>query len=247
MDLIKISVTTLEEFRRYKLFDYVSEERMVDRIKGVKSSSPAMEYGTDFGEYIEQPERAIILPSGAVRMPTHDTYLPQSIVATIDEYRAELQCPVFEVIVRAKYVFDGLPPIVISGRIDIMEGDIQRDVKTTKEFDYETYEDSLQWRFYLDMLGGKKFIYDVFEKHGVVEDPNGGLDDEGKPKLWPADVELHSFPFYAYPEMKRDLRAWISDFMGFVERKGLTEYLRTAFDDDKDFTPVVESGEKFEY
>jgi hypothetical protein len=245
MDLVKISVTTLEEFRRYKTFDYISEERMVDRIKGIRSTSPDMDYGTDFGEYIEQPEIAYCLPTGAVRMPTGDSYLPRAIVAKIDEYRSELQCPVYEVVVRAKYVFTGMPPIIISGRIDIATGDKIREIKTTRQFDYEGYEDSLQWGFYCDMLSINTCIYDVFEKYGVVDDPNGAKDDEGKLIQWPADVNLHSFVFYSYPEMKRDLRWWISEFMGFVQRKGLTEYLTTNFDDDKDFTPCVTSGENF--
>lgn len=245
MDLIRISVTTLEEFRRYKQFDYISEERMVNRIKGVFEPSAHMNYGTDFWSYVERPDEAYRLPTGAVRMPEFDTYLPQAIVAKIDEYRASLQSPVFEVPVRAKYVFTDLPPVIVSGRFDVMEGNIVRDGKTTKQFDYEVYEDSLQWKFYLDMVGENKFIYDVFEKRGIVEDPNGAKDDEGKLLTWPADVELHSFPFYAYPEMKRDCRYWISEFLAFVRMKGLTEFLTKPFDDDKDFTPVVHSGERF--
>ncbi len=241
-----ISVTTLEEFRRYKLYDYITDERMIDRIKGVKTSNPAMMYGTDFWHYVEKPEEAYRLPTGAVRMPQHDSYLPEAIVAKIDQYRASLQIPVFEVPVRAKYEFTDLPPIIISGRFDVMEGDVIRDGKTCKGFDYETYEDSLQWRFYLDMLGEKMFIYDVFEKRGVVEDPNGARDDEGKLLTWPADVELHSFPFYSYPELKRDCRYWIAEFMAFVRLKGLMEYVTRPFDiDDKDFTPTVTSGESF--
>lgn len=245
-NLVYISVTTLEEFRRYKTFDYVSEQRMIDRIMGVKTSNPAMNYGTDFWSYVEKPEEAFVLPTGAVRMPEHDTYLPQPIVAKIDEYRASLQSPVFEVPVRARYEFTDLPPIIISGRFDVMEGNIIRDGKTAKKFDYETYEDSLQWRFYLDMVSEKKFIYDVFEKRGVVDDPNGAKDDAGNLLTWPADVELHSFPFYTYPDIKRDCRAWIAEFMGFVRLKGLTEFVTRPFDtDDKDFTPVVTDGENF--
>lgn len=245
MNPVRISVTTLEEFRRYKLFDYITDERMVNRIKGVFESSDRMNYGNDFWSYVEKPEEAFILPTGAVRCPSHDSYLPSAIVAKIDEYRASLQSPVFEVPVRARYEFTDLPPIIISGRFDVMEGNVIRDGKTTKQFDYTTYEDSLQWRFYLDMLGLEKFIYDVFEKKGVVDDPNGAKDDEGKLIQWPADVGLHSFPFYTYPEIKRDCRYWIAEFMAFVRLKGLTEYLNKPFDDDKDFTPVVTDGENF--
>lgn len=245
MNLVYISVTTLEEFRRYKQFDYITDERMIDRIKGVRTSNPAMNYGTDFWTYVEKPEEAFILPTGSVRMPEYDTYLPKLIVAKIDHYRACLQSPVFEVPVRARYEFTDLPPIIISGRFDVMEGNIIRDGKTTKRFDYETYEDSLQWRFYLDMLGLGKFIYDVFEKKGVVDDPNGAKDDDGKLLTWPADVELHSFPFYTYLELKRDCRYWIAEFMAFVRLKNLTDYVTRPFEDDKDFTPVVHSGEQF--
>lgn len=245
MKMLYISVTTLEEFRRYKTMDYITDERMVDRIKGVKTSNPAMNYGTDFWSYVERPEEAYRLPTGAVRMPEHDSYLTTEIVSKIDQYRASLQTPVFEVPVRARYEFTDLPPIIISGRFDVMEGNIIRDGKTAKHFDYDVYEDSLQWRFYLDMVSEEKFIYDVFEKRGLAEDPNGALDDEGKLMQWPADVELHSFPFYSYPDMKRDCRYWIAEFMAFVRLKGLTEFVTKPFDDDKDFTPVVYSGEKF--
>lgn len=203
-----------------------------------------MNYGNDFWSYVEKPEEAFRLPTGAVRCPEHDTYMPSAIVAKIDQYRDALQSPVFEVPVRAKYEFTDLPPIIISGRFDVMEGDVIRDGKTTQNFKYETYEDSLQWRFYLDMLGLSKFIYDVFEKKGLVDDPNGAKDDEGKLLQWPADVELHSFPFYTYPEIKRDCRYWIAEFMAFVRLKGLTEYLNKPYD-DKDFTPIVTDGENF--
>lgn len=246
MNLVRISVTTLEEFRRYKLYDYITDERMINRIKGVFEQSDRMNYGNDFWSYVEKPEEAFRLPTGAVRCPAHDSYLPSAIVAKIDEYRASLQSPVFEIPVRARYEFTDLPPIIISGRFDVMEGNVIRDGKTTKTFDYETYEDSLQWRFYLDMLGLSKFIYDVFEKKGLVDDPNGNKDDEGKLIQWPADVELHSFPFYTYPELKCDCRYWIAEFMAFVRLKGLMEFVTKPFDtDDKDFTPVVTSGEKF--
>jgi hypothetical protein len=232
--LVRLSVTTIEQYRRFKQFEYITEQAMIDKIKGVFTRSDKMDYGEDFGIYIEKPETGIVLEDGSVRMPSYGTYLAKSIVEIADEYRATLQSPIFETPVRALYLFNNMPPIVVSGRTDVTEGLLIRDVKTTSNFDIETYEDSLQWRYYLDMLKQSKFVYDVFELKGKVNDP------ENEEIHWPQIADLHSFCLYAYPTLKQDCRYWLAEIMEFIRRKGLMDYVLKNFDEDPELTPMIE-------
>lgn len=235
----RISVTTLEQFRRYKQFDYITEEKMMDKIKGVFERNSKMDYGEDFGAYIENPSLGLKLPSGAIRMPAYKTYLAPAIVEAANEYIATLQSPVFEVPVRATYIFHQLPPIIISGRQDVIEGRLVRDVKTTSDFDYDTYEESLQWKFYLDMLSVDQFVYDVFELKGKVEDPN-----DPTIKV-PERCDLHSFSLFAYPTLKKDVRGWLSELMAYIDRKGLMDYVMKEHNDDPELSPVITDGNEY--
>lgn len=236
---VRLSVTTIERFRRYKEFDYISEEQMVESIKGAFTRNAKMDYGEDFGNYIENPSLAAVLPDGGRRMPGYNTYLAPKIVEKANEYISALQSPVFEVPVRSMYLFTNLPPIIISGRIDVAEGVLERDIKTTSDFNYESYEDSLQWKFYLDKTGQDKFVYDVFELKGKVFDP---LFPKDKEKQVAEDCEFHSFALYTYPTLKQDCRSWIYEIMGFITRKGLMDYVLKEFTEDLEFTPMVTDG-----
>lgn len=209
---------------------------MVDTVKGIFIRQDRMNYGEDFGAYIENPSLGMIMPGGGRRMPLHNTYLAPAVIEKANEYISILQSPVFEVPVRAMYVFKDLPPIIISGRQDIIEGIVVRDIKTTADFDFDGYEESLQWRFYLDMLSVDRFIYDVFELKGKVEDP------ANKEIKVAEDCELHSFDFYSYPTMKSDLRGWIAECMAFIQLKGLLPYVLKEFKEDLKYTPVITDG-----
>lgn len=239
MQIVRLSATTLESFRRFKEFEYISEQDMVDKIKGVFTRVAKMDYGEDFGNYIENPSLAKHLPGGGLRMPGYGTFLAPAIVDKANEYISTLQNPVFEVPVRAMYKFRQLPSIIISLRTDVVEGRLIRDIKTTADFKYESYEDSLQWRIYLDGLSVDKFVYDVFELKGKVADP------DNKEIKVAADCELHSFSLFAYPTMKADIRNWIVDLMGFITRKGLMSYVLKDFNEDMDLTPVITDGREY--
>lgn len=239
MQIVRLSATTLESFRRYKQFEYISEQDMVDKIKGVFTRVAKMDYGEDFGNYIENPSLAQHLPGGGLRMPGYGTYLAPAIVEKANEYISTLQGPVFETPVRCMYKFHQMPPIIISLRTDVIEGRLVRDIKTTADFDYDSYYESLQWRIYLDGLSVDEFVYDVFELKGKVADPtNKGIKVA-------ADCELHSFSLFSYPTMKADIRNWIVDLMGFITRKGLMSYVLKDFNEDLELTPVITDGREY--
>lgn len=199
MRTIRLPVTGLEN-RRYYLhpppwiddpktdLDYVDE--LVGRIE-----TPAMRLGTAFEDaLVGKPPTPGFTFTGDIRW----------------NRPAALQVPVrYEV---------PLPDlgvrVVLSGRLDGIDGDVVVDVKATaKPFNLDKYHDSWQWRVYLLASGYRRFRYDVFRLLESRRTPG---------EFWVADQT--DFECQAYPEMASEVAAgtaeWVEALLG-LEAKGL--------------------------
>jgi hypothetical protein len=104
--------------------------------------------------------------------------------------------------------------ITVSGCVDAMEGKTIYDHKTTERFDAESYLDSWQHRFYLDIFGADKFIWNVWEMNELKE-----------PKAYGVHT-LHQLVQYRYPAMEQECRELALEYKEFAERHLTPEALR---------------------
>jgi len=162
----RISVTTLEKFRRYmtEASSFDTEEALIESIKGIFLGNDKTRVGGAFhniieGNYLRKGNRVI-----ADRVSfTKD----QADVAF--GYKKKHPLMVHEISIRKTY-YTNYFPIQVSGRIDGTEGLNTHDAKTKfREVNFQDYIDSCQWKYYLDILEADIFYYDLFEVKGFKE------------------------------------------------------------------------------
>ena len=101
--------------------------------------------------------------------------------------------------------------IDMRGRADLVAGDHVYDYKLTRSPDMDKYMDAMQWRAYLDMLGGNTMHYICFS-YSEVKD---------RTSQWGCKYVVNgceSFTFTRYPTMADDLMVAINDFAEFCKR-----------------------------
>ena len=108
----------------------------------------------------------------------------------------------------------------LRGVIDGLRGDVVRDLKTTKKFKAESYQDSWQWRAYLLAMGEeyRRFDYQVFTlRYGVAAeraiaagDPAGLIDV----------VDFNTVTCWRYDAMESALRTVTGDLVDYFVRTG---------------------------
>lgn len=204
----RLSVTLLDSFRLYREADWFTTEMMLERILGEYQPSREMDIGTAFHACIENHTSEWRVNAELYRfhpddMVEFERHLPQGMLPEI----------------KLATVYDSIEPVQVSGIVDGIHGNWICDHKTSfKPFQVEKYQDSYQWRFYLDMFGCDVFQYNfaqLKEQDGVI-----GI------------VTSHFLPLSRYPEMQKDLECLIADFLSFADAQGvyssLPEYKAAA-------------------
>jgi hypothetical protein len=131
---------------------------------------------------------------------------------------------IHEVPVRRVYQV-GEHSIQMSGRVDGMEGIQVHDAKTKfRAIDWQEYMDSLQWRFYLDMLDLNTFFYDVFEVRGFDQLQPGAISYLPGVTILPAE----SLKCESYPDMYNDCLYWLRQFMEYIQHRNFFHLLKTV-------------------
>lgn len=113
---------------------------------------------------------------------------------------AELELPLIRE-VRAEKDYDGL---VVSGKLDCLEGRRVDDHKTTSRVDLERYLVGYSWRYYLDIFGADTFRWNVFPIKEVARrvyevSPPQRLEQRRYPGL-PADCARLAAEFKAFAD-----------------------------------------------
>lgn len=206
---MRISATLLESFRLLRDSDFVSAEELEQSIKGVFVPRREMELGTAFHEILENPERC---------RRADGSYAHEAIVFPADVVEPCL--PIFdrsglwEVKGTKDYVLSPhREPVRVVCKADQVVGSRGIENKTKwGPFDVDRYQDSFQWRFYLDVLGLSSITYNVFL---LTEYADGSFGHRG----------TETFTLYPYPELGRDCEALLREFVAYVERQGLGSYL----------------------
>ena len=188
---MRVSVTTLDTFKKYLTTDYVSFDDLIASILGTLQENRAMQIGSAFHSALEHArymESYCLINKGI-------TFL----CGDVDEY-------VIQSTAREIKTTCDIEGVTVVGKADTIHGTTVIDHKTTSRLDIERYFDSVQWRLYLQLFNCNKFIYQVFE----IETS----DDAEK-----YDVirikDIHHFSFFRYPGMEEENRKLIQDFKAF--------------------------------
>jgi hypothetical protein len=167
-----------------------AKQTLIDRLKGVFFESDAMKRGTEFHEAVlgESPIENcgwlapdICKQARAVIPPFEDR---------INEFKTTC---LFEL--------DGVEnPITVVGKADYLMPLFVGELKTTGWYDFNTYESSWQWRFYLHLFGVDIVKYHVFEL---------GYKNELK--------KIENFEFCVYPSLMSDLKNVVQGLYDFAK------------------------------
>lgn len=224
----RISVTSLESFRRYitgaSVWD--TEERLLETLSGKFTGNEYTAIGTYFHSIVEDGDEPYRTPDGGV-FPVGDpitggpfVLMDNDQLAVACDYKASLTGAIHEVPIGMDFL-DGRFPIHVTGRIDLLVGNDIRDIKTEySESDASDYIDSAQWRFYLHMTDADRFYFDVFEFANYDKEKHG-IDVRGL-KL----TRTYPIECLRYADMERDNMMLLDEFRDYIHQKNLYNILK---------------------
>ena len=105
----------------------------------------------------------------------------------------------------------------LRGVKDGLRGTVIRDIKTTKSFSAEKYQDAWQWRAYLEACGPQynRFDYLVFTvSHGKKQAAELAAGRMAQVLV----TGFHPMSVYRYPNMMRDLQGVASELAVYLEQ-----------------------------
>lgn len=151
---IRVTVTNLETFRLYRTEDWMDYDHLMSSITGNEAFDP---FTSLLGEHFHEALR--LLGTGEFAYLQHGRF--RFDLSRVEGELALL--PLRELRASKKYIV-GDDEIDVRGRVDGTDGVAVEDHKLKfGTFDAERYADSMQWKLYLDIMGGKQFRYNVFE------------------------------------------------------------------------------------
>jgi hypothetical protein len=226
--MFRVNVTMLEKFRRYmdNVSPFDSEEALVECIKGIFEGNAKTSVGQAMHQVLEGKYE--ILPD---RKRKKDLVKAGGIIFSMDQampalsYRINHPRISSEISVKQIYqTYYG--PIMVTGRVDAIEGIHVRDAKYKfRNINLNDYTESCQWKFYLDMLDCMIFYYDLFEIKGFKENHifEGFAMD--------ADVKIIAhdpLQCLRYPTMRQELGTLLNDFLDYIDNRNLFGFLKPA-------------------
>jgi hypothetical protein len=180
--MFKISVTTLESFRRYmrEVSPVDTEDSLIEKLAGRFVGNPKTWIGSAFHKIIDSPDCMEIIPTPLSHcqvileekgLPPIPVYFSQPQAQLALDYRAAHPSMIHEVPIWKVYDVPKYGEIMVSGKVDGIYGREIHDVKVKfRPMNTEEYLDSAQWRFYADILGLDICYFNIFEIKGLSED-----------------------------------------------------------------------------
>ena len=228
--MYKISVTTLEKFRRFMAAEtsFDTEASLINTITGRFEGTDKTRIGHAWHSLIETPKKACYMKyQNELWMGIDGMAFPYKVGMKAKAYASNHLVMVSEVPVRKIYTLPKYD-IMVSGRVDGLEGIEVRDTKV--EFNTYTtlkeFTESVQWRFYLDMLDLKVFHYDIWEVSGYK-----GLERFVDPFYYLEGIDINynePLTLHPYKGMQDELRQLLIDFMSWIEHKQFFSILKTT-------------------
>lgn len=203
-----VRVTMLESFRRFRdnvTETYDTEEKLIETITGKFTGNSKTIIGSAFHSIIEnygtknqETEQSIFKKFG-VKFSNEQIAIAQTHALNIAPFIPEI---------RSHKQYGN---IIVSGAIDALQGNVIRDTKTKfRDVTVIDYLNSYQWRFYLDIFGLDRFVYDIFEFKEYKE--NYALD------VSLLQLKKHDpFSCVSYDNMQKDIFSLVNDFSQWAD------------------------------
>lgn len=224
--MYRISVTTLEKFRRFR--DRVSvwdtEEGLLETLSGIRKPSAYADIGSAFHKIVETG-CANYVGSGVFEQRQEDFTVRLNFDAVENAllYRGRFPGAEHEVH-GGKDFHTPLFDIHVHGYADLKYGRTVRDIKTKYKVPRrEDYTRSCQWTFYLELFGCSLFYFDLFRFEGYRREMG-------------ADTTRTALIAYEPVECVRTGRTEeynrriVTDFCRFIEDRKLHHLLKTKED-----------------
>lgn len=208
-----IRVTQLENFRRFR--DDVpgsSEQQVIDSITGKFDGNDKTNIGSAFHAIIENPVLECLLRTHEFKKLGVTFSDEQLGLALIHAQNLGLFTPE----IQEKKIFEtDSGKILITGKMDVLQGNVIRDTKITfGQPEMQKYADSIQWKLYLSIFELDKFVYDVFE---VI-----GYDEIMGRDISKCEIKQHEpFECFRYENMETDINNLLYSFCQWVDYRCL--------------------------
>lgn len=218
--MIRISVSDLDQFRRYEETEEMTFEDFVAGLRKETPPTPQMIAGRALHKLLEKT--------------TSET---EFVSAERDGFNFFFECdiemslPIVRELKGEITIYTSVGPVTLVGFVDGMDDAIY-DYKLSGHFDAERYNGSYQWRCYLMMFKGRRFVYRVF----VGKERANGTGFDNKPFSEWAITEYHELPLYAYPGMEDDVAREVDRFARLLvehapttaQAQGLVQFSKVA-------------------
>jgi len=228
--MYRISVTTLEKFRRYMAdtSSYDTEAALIETLSGTFEGNDKTKTGSAFHKIIEDPSSATpVKKDNKLWLVSENIAFPSACAEKALSFRNQHPLLVYEIPVGKIYRTKKYE-VKVTGRIDSIEGKHIRDAKTKYRApsDLTDYTDSCQWMFYLDIIGLKVFHFDIFEVKRFKELKAA---EDGICYLEGIDIVYHDpITCLAYLTMNEYLHYLVEQFMIYIEFRNLFHLLKLA-------------------
>ena len=215
----------MEKFRRFAagVSSYDTEQSLLETLSGEFKGNAYTQTGTAFHNIVELGEAAFKYDTQGFVVSSDNVQVLMDKAQILEalNYRYDMAGAVYETPIGRDYN-EGIFPIHVTGRVDVIHGSDVRDIKTKySESHAEDYMDSYQWRLYLEILEADRFYFDVFEFKRYDKDRNG-IDVRGLPLVRTIPVEC-----LRYDDMERDNLMLIDNFREYIHSKNLYHLLKT--------------------
>lgn len=190
---MRISVSDLECWRRYKTHEEVELEECLAQLLRKELPSPSMLAGKALHKILETcdyGDEAIVIERDGYSFTFQGSI--EVAVPTVREMKGEVE------------ILTAHGPVTLVGIVDGIDSAVI-DYKLTGRWDAERLADSYQWRCYLMMFNRNRFDYKVF------------VGDEKKPSEW-VIREYHELSLYRYPGMEQDIQKEVEACAAFMAR-----------------------------
>lgn len=190
-------VSNIEAYRRWQnwkpLFDGDEEPSLEDFVRSITTDEPSekMMAGTAFHAAIENAAYG-----------SHETFEAMGYTFLLPD--AEIALPT----IREMRAFKAYGGLLVTGKVDCLDGKVVEDHKTTSRIDMDRYLEGYQWRFYLDVFEADVFRWHLFQI------------TEQEPRVYRVSAP-QVLEAVRYPELHRDCARLAEEYFDFARRVGL--------------------------
>lgn len=209
--MLRVSTTTLESFRRVMATPYGDEAELIAYVRRESIPTWQMQAGTAWDRLLSIYDRSVMRP-----VWEHDSW---SFHYTALE-SAHVTLGPGQQQAKTVSVWDTwLGQVQVVAKVDHIRGlRVQENKATFSPACPKQYEQSLQWRFYLQCWDAQEVRYNLFS----FAEPVAGFCEL---------KDITSFSFFPYDELESECRGWLMDFLKWARAKQMLPYLEYSRSD----------------